>query len=426
MHQCTIWCRYLKCTSGRHFNHAPFLPECEWIFSLYIEIFTALVESHVVKHGLIVCIVGIRLVYFLRHDWKPLSLVGRILYAFFQICIGSISRFAFGSINEPTHEEDCKSKVHRKYYDFEGNSRYLRHGSILSSICISYIFTLCRCGTLKMPSRVVDLHETMELIPNGSTNFLTHANRKSWNEFTNYTPRGVDISLNRVSMNAKKQVHNPPAGLPPVGAVVPAELPPTAAVLPPAGAVVPAELPPTAAVLPPVGAVVPAVLPLAGAVVPAELPPTDGNTKKRKARVQYWWDSLMHTAAVKPLASKLSSKKPGLRNRLPLPETILGMTHCDDIILVRLRSLVDSDLEIFPDQVMQFAMCRRNGINHAKTGPINHGILKLRVVEIYYGFVDYVHSVTTGRTQQHSLASKNAYVICKMLNVPSEYNSTNV
>jgi hypothetical protein len=44
--------------------------------------------------------------------------------------------------------------------------------------------------------------------------------------------------------------------------------------------------------------------------------------------------------------------------------------------------------------------------------------IKLRVIEIYYGFMDYIHCVTTGKTQQHSLSGRNAYAICKIYNSP--------
>ena len=44
--------------------------------------------------------------------------------------------------------------------------------------------------------------------------------------------------------------------------------------------------------------------------------------------------------------------------------------------------------------------------------------IKMRVVEIYYGFTDYIHGVTTGKTQHHSLSGRNAYAICKTQKTP--------
>jgi hypothetical protein len=39
--------------------------------------------------------------------------------------------------------------------------------------------------------------------------------------------------------------------------------------------------------------------------------------------------------------------------------------------------------------------------------------IKMRVIEIYYGFMDYIHGVTTGKAQHHSLSGRNAYAICR-------------
>jgi hypothetical protein len=44
--------------------------------------------------------------------------------------------------------------------------------------------------------------------------------------------------------------------------------------------------------------------------------------------------------------------------------------------------------------------------------------IKVRVIEIYYGFTDYIRGVTTGKLQQHSLSSRNAFAICKIEKAP--------
>jgi len=57
-------------------------------------------------------------------------------------------------------------------------------------------------------------------------------------------------------------------------------------------------------------------------------------------------------------------------------------------------------------------------MEHKKESQVSCNRLKLRVVEIYYGYMDYIQCVTTGKTQRHSLSSRNAYAICKPEKIP--------
>jgi hypothetical protein len=83
-------------------------------------------------------------------------------------------------------------------------------------------------------------------------------------------------------------------------------------------------------------------------------------------------------------------------------------------VLVRIRSIADQDLAISADDVIELTIIA----NSKSTPNPRQNILKMRVVEIYYGFMDYMHGVTDGIKTQHSLAGRNAYAICKIEKTP--------
>jgi hypothetical protein len=106
-----------------------------------------------------------------------------------------------------------------------------------------------------------------------------------------------------------------------------------------------------------------------------------------------------------------------LDNQLPLPQTICGSRYDSDVVLVRLRSVNDAFLDVSADDTLELVL-EQGGTRTSSKVPSGQ-TLKLRVVEIYYGFSDYVRGITLGCAQQHSRSAKNAYAVCRMLNIPA-------
>jgi hypothetical protein len=135
---------------------------------------------------------------------------------------------------------------------------------------------------------------------------------------------------------------------------------------------------------------------------------------KRIADVVHWWNSIGTLEASKDIEKGLEAyhhEHWRLNNQLPVPQTILGSYRQDDVVLVRLRSMGDSELDVSTDSVLQFEL---DGGGKSRSD----GVLKIRILEIYYGFSDYIQGISTGIVSQRSLSVRNAYAICRLLNNP--------
>jgi len=237
-----------------------------------------------------------------------------------------------------------------------------------------HIYSYSACTHIKnMSCRVTNRQGTMELIPNGSSDFLTKSMRAMYEEYTDGAsqakkPRMRQEFVGRTSLPKEKKSW----------------------------------------VVASVGDA-----PEAVAAVKKFVP--------RETATLSWWKQLgtMHPSqvgsSVKKITEPLQLKGHSLRNLLPLPETILGAGQRDQVVLVRLRSLVSGDINVCADQTLEFVLV---GQEKHKLHVKNGNLLQLRVLEIYHGFSDYLHGITTGVTLQHSLASQHSYAICKVFKSP--------
>jgi hypothetical protein len=143
----------------------------------------------------------------------------------------------------------------------------------------------------------------------------------------------------------------------------------------------------------------------------------------REAESLRWWKSIGTLKSQQDMARKLRMANHDhwyLDNQLPLPQTMLGSRGDPDVVLIRLRSLDDTMLDVSADNTIEFALeqGRKNTRSKDPKERVKGRLLRLRVIEIYYGFTDYLRGITHGCAQQHSLSTQNAYAVCRMLNVP--------
>ena len=176
-----------------------------------------------------------------------------------------------------------------------------------------------------MSCQIRNLANTLELIPNGSPNFLTKAARKTW-EKTEYDTSWMaehDVSLAPTEKPRDCKRNQPPALL----------------------------------------------MNQKNTTKKLE----EKKTPKRKTNAQAnphtkisttieWWNDLgtlsetpvsNHAHPVDDSHSRLKKKSKCVENLLPVPKTILGAWN-RDLILVRLRSVGDADLEVMADDVSPF------------------------------------------------------------------------
>jgi hypothetical protein len=171
--------------------------------------------------------------------------------------------------------------------------------------------------------------------------------------------------------------------------------------------------------------VVPVVDPVPDSVPVVPVVPLDGHAHPfyKDAESLRWWKSIGTLAAQQDMSAKLRMEQHDhwhLDNQLPLPQTIFGSKGDRDVVLVRLRAL-NGFLQVSADDTIEFALDsgRKHTRFETRSGTAKGYLLRLRVVEIYYGFTDYLSGITQGCAQQHSFSTKNAYAVCRILNIPA-------
>jgi hypothetical protein len=151
-------------------------------------------------------------------------------------------------------------------------------------------------------------------------------------------------------------------------------------------------------------------------VLPAVAPSIVPVVFRRDAQSLWWWRSigtLKAAADIKRGSLAWTHDHFGLNNQLPVPRTIMGGEREEGVVLVRLRAIGGGGLDVCADESLEFAFEKRGKLSSKST-------LRLRVVEIYYGFADYLHSISDGQTQRHSMSENNAYAICRIMNIPAD------
>ena len=131
---------------------------------------------------------------------------------------------------------------------------------------------------------------------------------------------------------------------------------------------------------------------------------TDDVSMENVAEVQYQvWNPL----GVENIVEKKRRLAKQMKTEFSNPDTILGACK-DNTFLARLRSVNGEDLSVVADEEVEIVLKKK--INGQKSTNLS---MKIKVVEIYFGFQEYLHSITDGMREQRSTAGKNAFIIFK-------------
>jgi hypothetical protein len=200
-----------------------------------------------------------------------------------------------------------------------------------------------------MSCHIVNVCNTIEMIPNGSPNFMTKSTRDAWEKSKYYTSWVADKDIvDTIKETTMFSEHTQPLQLNKKGSHKPSGIH--------AMGLVPVEK--TKHKKNPKGDAIDPFLKKEGSTIKwwnaiADLPadsdkfkwnPLETATEKTNTQENDW------DARQKDVHIKIANERERMRNTLPMPKTILGAFE-GDVVLVRLRSVVDSDLFVSADDV---------------------------------------------------------------------------